>query len=145
AFGGIYPSTLVAPLLAILVLAWRHRARVFETLTRPGLDWALLAVLVAVLVQSLPLPERVIGVVSPAAGRVASAFALVDTGGPTTLTIDLESSGGAALVLFGAILLFSTARSIFETGGVRTVVRSLGTMGLVLSALAIAQDATARG
>jgi hypothetical protein len=48
-------------------------------------------------------------------------------------------------VATGIVLVFLVSARIFETGGVRLVVRGVSTIGLALAAIALAQDATAHG
>lgn len=105
----------------------------------------MIAVLVAALLQVVPLPRAVLAVVDPGTQTVARTLLLVDPGGPLPITIDLPRSAAAILLIAGLLLLFFTARQIFDTGGVRTTARLVALTGLVLSAIALAQDATARG
>jgi O-antigen ligase len=128
-----------------VALAAALRPAIPSTGTHRPLDWLLLGVLVAGALQTVPLPRPIVGVVSPAAERVAATFALVDTAGPLALTIDRQDSAAALMLFAGALLLFFTARRLFESGGVRTEVRAIAVVGLILSALAIAQDASAHG
>jgi len=127
------------------VLAFTVRPSLRSYGSIPELDPLLFAVLGAAAVQLLPMPRALLAVVSPHALDVARAMWLVDPGGPVPLSIDSRHSGGGLAVLGGAVLLFFTARQLFDRGGVRTTIRLLAVAGLILSAIAIAQDATARG
>ena len=113
--------------------------------TTPQLDALLFVVLGASVIQLLPLPRTVLQVISPHAVAVARAFWLADPGGPLPISIDRAASQAAVAVFAGAVLLFFTSRRILDGGGVRTTVRMVAIAALVLSGLAIAQDATARG
>jgi O-antigen ligase len=106
-----------------------------------ALDRALLLLCVAVLVQLLPLP----GFVSADAIRIRSALSLTPALEPSwgPLTIDVAQTAWAAIELIGAVALFFTVRDSFATGGVRRAVRAIAIIGLGVSAMAIAQNATA--
>jgi O-antigen ligase len=61
------------------------------------------------------------------------------------ISIDLNRTGAALLVTAGAFVLFLVARRVFGAGGVRIAVRGVSIIGMLLSAIALAQDATAHG
>jgi hypothetical protein len=145
AFGGIHAAALVLPALACLGLAAACRPALFGQAATPALDWALLVLLAAAALQLAPLPRPLVSHVSPAALQAERAFSLVPPAGVRPLTINARDSAAAWLLLLGFILLFVTARRTFERGGVRTFVRIVAVMGLVLAGIALAQDATARG
>ena len=145
AFGGIYPATLLVPAMACAVLAFKYRPALLDRSDTPHLDLCLFGVLGAALLQVIPLPRGVLAIVTPAALTVDRALVLIDPGGPLPITIDLSSSGSAILAIAGVLLVFFTGRQIFDSGGVRTTTRLIVLTGLVLSAIALAQDATAHG
>lgn len=145
AFGGVYTGTLVVPGVLIAALAIAYRPRILGAGPSPQLDRWLLVALAAMALPLIPLPRAVVEVLSPGAIRAAASFALVADTGPLPLALDLQSAAGAAALFAGSSLLFVTARQLFDTGGVRTVARGIAVSGLVLSALAIAQAATAHG
>ncbi len=91
------------------------------------------------------MPRPLAAALSPAAVRVENAFALVPAAGSRPLTINLPDSAAAVALLGGVLLLFLTARQMFDRGGVRTIVRIIAVTALALSAIALAQDATAKG
>ena len=101
--------------------------------------------LAAAALQLVPMPRSVAVVLSPAAGRIENALALVPPAGMRPLTINLADSIAAVALLAGLLILFLTARRMFDRGGVRTLVRIIAVTALVLSAIALAQDATAKG
>lgn len=145
AFGGIYPGTLAVPALLLLGLAIAYRPVVFSGSREPQLDWFLFLSLAAIAFQLLPLPRTLLALLTPEAEPLARTLQLVDPGGPLPISIDLPSTAGA-LGLFGAsVLLFVTCRQIFESGGVRTLARWIAIVGLIVSGIALAQDATAKG
>ena len=61
------------------------------------------------------------------------------------LSVDLDAGSWALVVAFCTLATFLSARRIFARGGVRRVARAVALMTFALSALAIAQEATARG
>ncbi|HEX6465016.1 MAG TPA: O-antigen ligase family protein, partial [Vicinamibacterales bacterium] len=61
------------------------------------------------------------------------------------ISIDLDRTGRALMVTAGGFLFFLVARRVFTGGGVRIAVRGVSIIGMILSAIALAQDATARG
>ena len=93
----------------------------------------------------VPLPRLVVDLVSPATTRAAMELSLRDTGGALPLSINLTDSATAVALFGGMVLVFFTARQIFDAGGVRTVARGVAIIGLVLAGVAIAQDATGAG
>jgi O-antigen ligase len=145
AFGGIHPASLVVPGVACLALAALHRPTVLANSPTRALDAGLLLLLGATLVQLVPLPRSWLPLVSPAALAVERAFALAAPAGARPLTISAQDSGAAVVLLGGLLLLFFTARATFARGGVRTAVRIIAVTGLVLAAVALAQNATGKG
>lgn len=145
AFGGVYGGTLVLPGLLTATLALAYRPRVLGDGPAPTLDRWLFITFAAIILQLLPLPRAVVRVLSDDAIRAAGTFALVETNGALPLALDLPDAAAAALIFAGTLILFVTAREVFDAGGVRTAVRGIAVTGLVLSALAIAQEATAHG
>jgi len=97
------------------------------------------------LLQAVPLPRAVVHAIDPAAEAVGRALALIERGGARPLSIDAAGTLGAALLCAGVWLFFATARTIFRRRGVRTVTRTTAAIGLVLSGIALAQNATAHG
>ena len=109
------------------------------------LGWALVALLTVVTLQLVPLPARLVSVVSPHAASVKSALS-IDGPAPgafQTLTLSSPDTGWAWIVTAGAIALFAAARTLFRRGGVRRTVRMVSAVGFAVSLLAIAQAATA--
>ncbi|HUR39878.1 MAG TPA: O-antigen ligase family protein [Verrucomicrobiae bacterium] len=145
AFGGrsatvAIPFSAASLLLAVAVTFWRGPK------PRPGpLEYALAAILLFTVMQVLPLPGGLVATLSPHAWNLRRAL-LVD---PSTarswepLSIDQRATVWAALVTLGASALFVAARRVFSRGGVRQTVRGISGMGLAVSAIAIAQAATA--
>jgi O-antigen ligase len=110
----------------------------------PRLDGCLLLVAAAIGLQLVPLPVHVIDVVSPSARPAWERLTLTAVRGPLPISVNLWSTTWALAVYLGALAVFILGRQTFAHGGVRTAVRGLATIGLVLSAEALAQAATAR-
>jgi O-antigen ligase len=107
-------------------------------------DWALLGILVAILLQVLPLPAPIADVLSPHAAGVRENLALIRSGSAwSSLSIDRASTLWAGAVMIGAIALFFAARTIVTERGLRQTVRGVSGIGLAFSAVALAQEATA--
>ena len=99
----------------------------------------------AALFQLVPLPVPILDFLSPATRPTVAVLMLAPPSGAQPITIDLPQSVVAVALFVAVAALFFAAREVFSQGGIRTVVRSLALVGIVLSAIAIAQDATARG
>jgi O-antigen ligase len=126
-------------LLALAYRPWSYRGEAVPDLDR------LLALTVALIAfQLLPLPRPVIDLLSPFDRRVWEQLALAV---PSSLpiSIDLARTGAALIATAGAFLFFLIARRVFAAGGVRIAVRGVSIIGMLLAAIALAQDATAHG
>ena len=102
------------------------------------------AALGVVLLQLIPLPAAIVDLVSPQARNVWRALAFVV---PASLPLSVDSRGGvwAAIVAGCTLVTFMAAREAFARGGVRRVIRAVAAIGLVVSAIALAQEATGGG
>jgi O-antigen ligase len=145
AFGGVYPSTLLIPALLVVALTIAYRPILMSGSPTPSLDMALLAMLVAMVIQVVPMPRTLLTFFTPNAAAIASQLALADPGGALPMSLDLQDSAAAIALFGGCLLVFFSARQIFDGGGVRTLTRGVAVVGLVLAAIAIAQDATGGG
>jgi O-antigen ligase len=141
AFAGVYPAELSVALLLAVALTVIERPGVPRSTV---LDRAALVLLAAAAIQLVPLPAPVVDTLSPHARAVWSRLSLRPPAA-IPLSIDLRAGVWALAVGAMAVLAFVTARALFETGGVRVVVRGIATIGLIVSGIAIAQDATAHG
>jgi O-antigen ligase len=126
-------------MLVIACRPWRAPAG-------PGALHAWLgAVAGAIAVQLLPLPAVLLHRVSPVDRSVHQALSLTAVPDALPLTIDPLSTLWALGVAGGAFLVFVIGRQIFADGGVRIAARGIASVGLVLAAVSLAQDATAHG
>ena len=126
----------------ILVLAYRP----WPTDDEPrAVEWWGIVALGAIALQLVPLPGPIIDRLSPAARRTWQALSLGSVGGPLPISIDLSSTTWALGVFAGSLAVFVLARYVFTYGGVRVVARGIASIGLILSAICLAQDATGHG
>jgi O-antigen ligase len=114
----------------------------------PGalLDWALLACLMVVAAQLVPLPLSLWSRLSPHAIDVDRALRLdAATQLPATHALSLDPNATAWALALGAsyLALFWCARAIFADGGVRMTTRGISALGLGLTMLVAIQRATA--
>jgi O-antigen ligase len=128
----------VALLLAV------ERPSIFRSPARI-LDWSLLACLIAIAAQLIPLSATTRGSLSPQAFQIEAALRLgaaPEIPPRLPLSIDVESTAWALALGAAYIGLFWAARAIFARGGVRTVTRGVTWLGLALTVLVAAQRAT---
>jgi O-antigen ligase len=109
------------------------------------MDWSLLACLVAVAAQLIPLQARLRDSLSPHGISVDRIVGFdVDAGirSPHPLTLDVESTAWALALCAAYIGLFWCARAVLSRGGVRTMARGVAVLGAALTALVAVQRAT---
>jgi O-antigen ligase len=99
----------------------------------------------AIAVQLVPLPPGLVDRLSPADRPAWQALSLMPVRGALPLSIDLASTVWALAVCGGALLVFVISRQVFSGGGVRVATRGVATIGLILAAECLAQDATGHG
>jgi hypothetical protein len=109
------------------------------------LDCVLIGLATVPLLQTVPLPRLLVGVLSPHSVTLRAGLTLDPAGVPAwlPLSIDPRSTLWASLIAIGAVALFFAARAIFAYGGVRQTVRGVSAIGFVISIVAMAQAATA--
>jgi O-antigen ligase len=110
------------------------------------LDWALLAGLIVVSIQLVPLPAGLWEKLSPHAVDVERALRIGPMPQPLPphpLSLNPEGTAWALALGFAYIALFWCARAIFAAGGVRLTTRGISWLGLGLTVLVAIQRATA--
>jgi hypothetical protein len=144
AFGGRAPSTAVPFSIGCLVAAALARPALARSPHARRLELTLLAIGAFTIVQMVPMPARVVALVSPHARTLRNALAL-RTAAPdwVPLSVDARSTGWACAVTIGAIALYFASRAMFGRGGLRRTVRGISALGFLFSGVAIAQAATA--
>jgi O-antigen ligase len=133
------PLCAVTVLLAVMVRP--------PVAPRPArlLDWALLACLLAVALQLIPLPSTLLAHISPsvlAVDRVVTFDLRPDSLPPHALSVDSEATAWAFALGAVYIVVFWCARATFSSGGVRTTVRGIAWLGMALTLLVAVQRAT---
>ena len=109
------------------------------------LDWSLLACLLAVVIQLIPIRATVRERLSPQAftvDRIVALDAEPAIHPPHALSVDVESTAWALALVAAYIGVFWCARAMFSSGGVRTTVRGVAWLGMALTALVAVQRAT---
>ncbi len=144
AFAGAYRWTAVPVCAGVALLL---------TITRPCvgrgpgrlLDWALIACLLGVSAQLIPLPASTRDRLAPQ-GFAVDRFVALDAEPaihpPHPLSVDAESTAWALAIGAAYVGLFWCARAVFASGGVRSTVRGVASLGLALTALVAVQRAT---
>lgn len=111
-----------------------------------ALDLALIALLIAIAIQVLPLPASLVSSLSPHADSVRSAIHFSKFGEPAPSWTTLTVSPAATMVALGTVMLgvltFWIARGLFGAGGsTRTVCRALAFLGALAAVTAVIQRA----
>jgi O-antigen ligase len=145
AFGG-RSATVAVPFSVACVLLAVAFTFLRAPKPRPGaLEYALGAIVLFTVAQAVPLPAAIVRLLSPHASELRLALLVTPSaaGSWRPLSIDQPATVWAAFVTVGASAMFIAARAVFSRGGVRRTVRGISAMGLAVSAVAIAQAATA--
>ena len=133
-WGPLFLCAILAVVAALSAPADRH--------TR--LDLLLAIAIAAIALQLVPLPAAIVDRISPADRATWQRIALV-VPSRLPLTIDPVSTRWAALVAAMTFVSFAAARRLLQSNGVRMFIRGVSLVGLVVSAIGLAQDTTARG
>jgi len=107
------------------------------------LDTALTLSALVIAVQLAPLAPSVRQALSPAAVAFDREMAFGGAPGPAPLTVHPVGTALALMAVSACVLTFWSARGAFAQGGVRTTVRSIAWLGLILTPIAIVQHAAA--
>jgi O-antigen ligase len=143
-FGGRDASTAIP--FELCCILWVLALRPSRTRRGPArtLEVVLAAIAAVVAMQALPLPVGIVNLISPHAvvvHRELSLDAMPRSWAP--FSIDRSATLWAAVIATGSFALFLAARATFSRGGLRQTVRGISALGLIVSAIAIAQAATA--
>lgn len=150
-FAGGPPWTLVPLVLlaAVTVLIAPRRTLSFPRIWRP-LDLALVALMLGVAVQMVPLPPRLLGVLSPHAAELNASLRLTPLGKSTTDWLPISINTGATAESLANLVLgvvtFWIARGIFNAGGsTRWFCRALAVLGGAAAILGVVMRAVYPG
>jgi hypothetical protein len=95
--------------------------------------------------QLVPLPAAIVDRLSPMDRVVWQSLSLSPVRGALPLSVDRWATLRAIAIGGGAMIVFVISRQVFAGGGARIAARGIATVGLVLAAISLAQDATAHG
>src|SRR5918994_2104437 len=140
----------LAPLLivaAAAALAAPRRTFSFSKSDRP-LDLALVALLIAIGIQLIPLPAALVATLSPHSAEVRTAVRFSAFGQPapswTTITVNPAATTAALGTVLLGVLTFWIARNRFGAGGsTRPVCRALAFLGALAAVMAVVQRTVA--
>jgi hypothetical protein len=110
-----------------------------------ALDAWLVFFLILGALQVVPIPTSIARAIAPASVRIGGELTLDSGTTFATVSIRPVETVYALIVLATALAVFWMARETYRMGGVRTSARAVAFMGFVVSLVALAQSATARG
>ena len=146
------PTWTLGPLLglaALVVLVSPRRALSFHHTWRP-LDLALVALMAGIAVQTIPLPPRLLGIISPHAAELHAALRLPQIGPGTdgwlTISINPRATVASLATVALGVLSFWIARGLFSAGGsTRWFCRALAFLGGAAALAAVVFRAVSPG
>ena len=144
--GGVYAWVWVPAAGLLLAVALAVRPRVARDQRNRALDITLIALILACVVQLVPMPIELIRSIDPNAIAVRLALWLPPVLAAPDLpwipiTIAPYDTLAAAGILLSAIVMFWTCRRVCEQGGTGRLVRAVAFIGLIASVAAIVQRA----
>jgi O-antigen ligase len=143
AVGGVYEWAGVPLMIAAVLLAIASRSWLALSDDARVLDGCLIASIVAVGAQLMPLPAAVLAIASPHANEIRAALYLQP---PTTawqpISIDPASTAYALGLLGAALVVFWAARRACTLGMTRRIIRLVAFTGLAAAFAAIAFHAS---
>ena len=143
AVGGRYEWSVLPCLIASAALFLASRARVASDPSTRAIDLVLVAALIVIALQLLPLPPALLAALSPATRTLQDAYALVPLAGWRSVSIHVSSTRTSLELAAAAALVFWASRDAFVRGGSRAAIRLLAWVGFVCSLVSLAQRATA--
>jgi O-antigen ligase len=130
----------VVPLtFGVAILAVLERPRIVAA-PNTLLDVALVACLVVVALQLVPLPPVLRARVAPGAvvfDRTLRFAGVTSSAGSAPASLETGATRFALILGCTVVVLFWTARALFTTGGLRTATRGIAWVGLLLAVVAI--------
>jgi O-antigen ligase len=113
-----------------------------DPLTR-SIDVMLIAALVVIGIQMLPLPPGIVRSLSPATASLQNVYALEPLASWRPFSIHPAATRASFGIALAAALVFWTARETFSHGGTRRAARLLAWIGSGCAVVSLAQRATA--
>lgn len=142
--GPLWTMAPLGALAALTVAAAPRRTLHFPAALR-SLDLVLLALVLAIAIQLVPLPATLIAWVSPHAEPLRESLRFAIGAAPrwAPLSIDARATAVALGCLVLAIATFLSARAAFAAGGVRQFCKVLGVLAAVAALVAVVQRSAA--
>jgi O-antigen ligase len=138
--GGVYPEVWIPAAVAALLMALTTRPGIAHDRALRKIDFAVIAVGLAIIVQLIPLPRATLNLVDPHVIPLRTALWLPASASlrlPATL---MPADTVAAFGIFAAAgLLFWTCRRVCEGGGTGRIIRGIAAIGLIASVTAVVQ------
>jgi O-antigen ligase len=131
-----------ATAIAALLLAAIVRPHVARPPDR-WLDASLIAALIAIFLQLLPLPSPLRVALSPAVADLDASLRLDQVTGARPLSIDPAASMMSLTLAVTFVVVFWCARAAFAKSGVRAAIRSVAWLAAILSVVGMMQHLTA--
>ncbi|MGE5815049.1 MAG: O-antigen ligase family protein [Acidobacteriota bacterium] len=142
AFGGVYLWALVPLVVAALCLLVAARPAFKKSSHQQLLDAALVAVLLVVGIQLIPLPRNLVGLFSP--GTVLTWDALnLHRDSFISISVWPAATAEALATAFTAVAVFWGARELFRVHGLRRAIRTVALVGAVASFAGLIQRKSA--
>ncbi len=132
AFGGVYLWALVPIATGAIVLFATARPRIPSEHDR-RLDLALVASVLVMAIQLLPLPRVIVRVLSPGTLEISDSLSLSGPRSFVPLSIWPAATLEAIAIVVSGIAVFWAARELFRYQGVRRAIRTVGWCGAVAS------------
>jgi O-antigen ligase len=142
ALAGAYPSSTFPLLLAAGAAFLMTSPRDMAVGPARALDAALLLFLAGIVIQMLPLPVRMVDLVSPHAEMLRAIFAIGAPETTRTLSTDTARTRDGLASAASALMVFWAAREAFARGGIRVTIRTLAFAAAIAALVGMAQRVT---
>ncbi len=141
--GGRYTWPTLPALIGAAGLFLLSGARVGADAATRSIDFVLIAALVLIGLQMVPLPPEILRAVSPATANLQDAYALEPLGTWRPISIHPAATRTAFGLALAAAFVFWASRKAFSHGGSRAAARLLAWIGFACALVSLAQRATA--
>jgi O-antigen ligase/polysaccharide polymerase Wzy-like membrane protein len=134
-FAHLYRWTAIPLTGGVILLALLTPPR-FGRRTARLLDWTLVASLIAIALQLIPVSAGVRRWLTPAAVAYERTMRF-GASGAKPISVDPEATAFALMFAAAIVVLFWSVRAMFRTGGIRSTAYAIAVIGLFISPLAI--------